>query len=1299
MEKKAVPINARLLLTLLTIFLFIVEFKANSFKQDIYSQWNIKHITVDDGLSNNYVHSICQDRDGYMWFATSNGLNRYDGINIDKFLSNRNDSTSIQSNYVSCLCTDADSVLWVGTDRGLQIYNDTLEIFQNITIPDGLKWREVYCITKDKAGDLIIGTSHGLYVSKRSSRILTEIVFKDQAVRNDSVYRMVVDEKNNLWFTRFKKGLYYYDRSNHTIKSYRAQPSNANSLPEDWISALYIDSVEHKLWVGTYNSGFCKYNPSTSSFTRYYINPNDEFTKRIRTIFEDRYGRLFLGSREGLYLFDRQTEQSTLYALKSHKVSALSQNSITYSYKDNQGGIWMGSHSGGVNYMDMYEKEFSHYQYAEGDRRFLNTGAVHCFAETDSKLYVGTEKGLSILNKKTGIFSYLSNVPGDWYSLSYNDVKQIAVESEKRIWVATNRGGVQLLDDNDKVIKSYRYNAGKEGSIPSDNVYNIFEDYDHQLWVITNKDWDREKSVLSRLNKQTNTFISYPKDFFMGIYQASDSTLLFGGYYGFYEYNKERNDFIAYENDSLVLRTSCLCRDKNKNVWLGSRRGLTKYNAETGTFEDFSKYINVSFEEVYGLLENDGNLWVSTNNGLIEIQNIYSNNNAYTIRYFDKNDGLQSREFNYNAFYKGLDGSFYFGGDNGFNRFFPDEIMSTPFDPQVHITSLYIDGKRVFPQDTIGSKVYLHKSIKYTSCIQQNYKQGTLSLKFSAIHYSNSQANKYKYMLVGQDKDWLYSGVYSNEVTYHKLAPGSYTFKVYAINADGIESKTPAVIDIKILPPFWQRMWFRVSLLIWLSFIVYLIIHMRTAYLRRQRFILIEKVKEKAGELATSYTLLKQRQEEILNKNEEITVQRDTINQKNKLLEEQNEILENHRFHLEELVSQRTRALEQEKMKAVESDHLKSAFLANMSHEIRTPLNAIIGFSNILASQNTNEEHQSYFEIIKKSSFSLLKLIEDIIDFSRIESGTIDIHAEPVNISQTLNNQYESFLLTLNESNQENSQQVNLILENKVQPPESGFCTDTTRLDQILSNLISNAIKFTHSGYVKFGLLSADAQILTFYVEDTGIGIEKDDFDYIFKRFRKLEHKTEKLYRGGGLGLSITENLVSLLGGKIWIESELYKGTIFYFTLKQMSLKAPEIVQKSSGQSNTLKIENWENYTVLVVEDEFSNYKVLQTILQKTQIRILYAADSIDAISLFEKHRNEIDLVLMDIKLPKTNGMELSEMMKEHRPELPIIAQTAYATELDKKKINDSVMDDYVTKPIIEEELLMKMHKFLTIDK
>ncbi len=1279
--------HSKLYCILILLGLSAIIQATNHFANDIHSQWKLKQVTVDQGLSNNYVHSICQDKDGYIWFATSYGLNRYNGISVEKFFNDKTHHGSLNSNYISCLYLDTDSVLWIGTDRGLQIYNDTLEIFEDVKIPDGVESREIYCITQDKNRNLLIGAPTGLFSYNLSEKSFQEITFEDQKVKNDSVYRMVVDEDNNVWFTRFQRGLYYYNRATNEIKEFRAQPNEVKALSEDWISGLYIDH-SGELWIGTYNSGLCKFNPDDSSFTRYVIDPDNVFTMRIRTMFEDRFGRMFLGSREGLYLFDKETGKSSLYALKSHKVSQLSQNSVICTFLDNQGGVWIGTHSGGINYLDMYEKEFAHYSYIQGDNHFLNTGAVHCFAETAKKLYVGTEKGISVLNKETGTFKYLMNIPGDNTSLSYNDVKQITVETDDRVWVATNRGGIQVLNADDKVIETYRHDPLNSATIPSDNVYNIFLDNSKTLWVITNRDWDREKSVLSRYDKKTNSFKSYPRDLFMGIYEAPDSTLLFGGYYGFYKYNKEKDTLIEFKNDSLVFRTVVVYQDNAKNIWMGGRSGLCRYNAVKGVFEDIQKNVGVKFEEVYGMLERNGNLWVSTNNGLLEIQNIYSNTNSFAYRSFDKNDGLQSREFNYNAYFKSSDGSFYFGGDNGFNRFFPDEIQKNQYLPQVRISSLTIAGKRIYPNDTVNNNICLNTSIKYADKIKLKYNSGAIKLRFDAIHYANAQANTYKYKLVGQDENWSYANAYNNYVTYHKLSPGNYTFMVYALNADDIQSKEPATINIDILPPFWQTIGFKVSLIVALILWFFVIIHLRTRYLRKQSDLLKAKVKEKTGQLAVSYELLKERQEEI-------TAQRDTINEKNVQLEEQNEVLEDHRFHLEEIVAKRTRALEQEKIKAVESDRLKSAFLANMSHEIRTPLNAIIGFSNILYNQNTDVDQRYYFEIIKKSGFTLLKLIEDIIDFSRIESGTVEIQTELVMIDEVLNNQYKRFELEINESNKEHSQKVELILDNHINVSSRTLHTDPVRLDQILSNLISNAIKFTHQGYVKYGLLEVKDQMLTFYVEDTGIGIEKDDFDKIFKRFRKLEHKTQKLYRGGGLGLSITKSLVNLLGGNIYIESELNKGTTLYFTIKDMVDDQSEVVQTQVEKPKTEETLNWKDNTVLIVEDEVTNFKLLEAILSKTKINILYASDGFEAIELFKKNIQIIDVVLMDIKLPQKNGIEVCKEIKKLKEDLPIIAQTAYATESDKKEIRQSEMDDFITKPIKEKLLMEKMCKYL----
>lgn len=437
-------------------------------------------------------------------------------------------------------------------------------------------------------------------------------------------------------------------------------------------------------------------------------------------------------------------------------------------------------------------------------------------------------------------------------------------------------------------------------------------------------------------------------------------------------------------------------------------------------------------------------------------------------------------------------------------------------------------------------------------------------------------------------------------------------------------------------------------------------------------------------------TKLKEAEEEILIQKEEIEAQRDLANEQNKQIQQQNKELEEHRTHLENLVEQRTAQLKFAKERAEESDRLKSSFLANMSHEIRTPMNAIIGFSELISEPDIEtSQRQELVTHLNSNCNSLLHLIDDIIDIARIEAGQLRIFKQACFINQSFIEIYESF----SETQFKENNNVELIVELETTDQNLSIQTDPYRFKQIMNNLIGNAIKFTDQGYIKFGYHiepTGNEGFIRFFVQDTGIGLSKKEQKEVFEQFRKIDsEKNSKLYRGAGLGLAISKNLIHELGGEIWIESEPGLGSTFYFTLPYIRTNEKYKPVETSGKNY-----DWSNKTILIAEDEESNIKMIRLVLQKTNVNLIHIQNGKEAIKKC-KELKEIDLVLLDIKMPKVNGLDATREIRKYNKELPIIAFTAYAMPADQQKAKKAGCTDFIAKPIKKDDLLQKLDHYL----
>ena len=387
------------------------------------------------------------------------------------------------------------------------------------------------------------------------------------------------------------------------------------------------------------------------------------------------------------------------------------------------------------------------------------------------------------------------------------------------------------------------------------------------------------------------------------------------------------------------------------------------------------------------------------------------------------------------------------------------------------------------------------------------------------------------------------------------------------------------------------------------------------------------------------------------------------------------------------------------KEKAEESDRLKSAFLANMSHEIRTPMNAIIGFSNLINDEEIEKDHKHELTtLITKNSNTLLNLIDDIIDISKIECDQLEINEQNCSVNRI----FKDILMEFEDVIQSNDQVSIKVSEEHLHNPLE-IESDSYRLEQILKNLVSNAIKFTEKGIIEFGYkldkIKNKNQIL-FYVKDTGIGLSSEQQKQIFSRFTKIEDNKKKIYRGAGLGLAIAKNLVELLGGELWVESEIENlsankagGSTFYFTIpyKPVGTESKEKPQKKKLTSKY----NWNNKTILIAEDEESNFRFLEMIINKTTAEILWAKTGKQAIE-FCNGNYKIDLILMDIKMPEMDGFEAIRKIRKHNDKIPIIVQTAYAMPEDRDMSFNAGANDFISKPIGTEKLLSIIDKHLS---
>ncbi len=833
------------------------------------NQYTFKYLTIDEGLSNNHVSCVCQDEKGFIWFATQNGADKYNGQSIINYRHNPDDSTTISGNDVKVIFSDSKGNLWIGSNNGLDLYNagkNNFIRFSHNKMDTALG--NVEDLDEDSRGKLWIAASTGLYAYNHSTKEL-EIYRNTPANPNvlpdNTVFRLMVDRDDKVWISVLDKGICIYDQDKKRFKCFSYDPLDSSSISGNRIERFYQDEAGN-IWIGTFNNGLNMFNPADQSFTRIMPDPDNSYTGRVRAIFEDRKGNFFVGTRIGLYM--KKGDDFILYANTDHNFSTLSQNSLLCSYIDRTGTLWLGTFAGGVNFTDLLRKEFINYRAGANDNHFLSSPNVYSFTEDiNGNLWIGTDNGLNYLDRETNTFTYYFNDETDPYSISYNDIKAMTVDIKGNLWIGTNRGGLDYYDFETGRFLHYNHDPDNINSLSWDKIYGLLNDKDNNLWIITNENIDNQQSSIDILLAGQDKFIHLKEKAYFGITQNKDGNIYIGSIGGIWEFDKPDSIFNFIANDSLIGKVYALLEDSYGFTWIGSDKGLTRYDNSMQTFLHFSENKGHPVNIVYGILEDNGkNLWISTNFGLVKAGNIVENPNSVVFRVYDSDDGLQSKQFNYNAFYKCNSGEMVFGGIKGFNTFYPERIEDNLIQPNIVIADLRILNKNVVIGEEVGGRKILKKSISETEKIKLGRRQNIISIEFAALHYANPKKNVFKYILEGYDKEWQYSKV--NFATYTNLPPGKYIFKVTASNADNIWNTNPAELRVIIRRPFWRTWWFYGLLFILALRIIYWLIRRREAQLKKEKQKLSDQLEKERKVLLEQQAQLKEQEENIRKRDE-----------------------------------------------------------------------------------------------------------------------------------------------------------------------------------------------------------------------------------------------------------------------------------------------------------------------------------------------------------------------------------------------------------------------------------------------
>ena len=1144
--------------------------------------YSYRMITMNDGLAANAVRNIVQDKYGYIWFGTDNGLCRYDGRRV---LPLRIPELGINQ-YISALLASNDG-LYVGTAKGVFFINYNRQIFERLPMDIH---STVTHLSSDKEGALWVSTmNQGVWHYHPGTDRSSQYHLKSSG---DAVAQVYVDANNQIW-TVTNWGEPVVQKLNRLHNQFEPVKTEFNGVPT---SLCMFQTRDGRYWLGTWEHGLLQMNSDGS--LEQVLNPL--LTKvgwHIHTLYEDSDGHIYIGCDDGLINFDPKTgewkksDDRFVYAITN----------------DTEGGMWIGTFYGGVRYISPVGKRFDGFSMANG----LSGNVISRFCEDrQGRIWVGSDDG--------GLMCYdgrfVSYPHQDW--LSKRNVHALCTDNHNNLWIGTYTDGVIVMNLESGTLHQYMQTNDKN-SLDNSSSYAIYQDTHGNIWVATMEGlclYDAKNDGFVRIGKINSITIDIDEDSEGNLWLSTQGE-------GLWRYNQKTrklHNFRSEETSNSSLpdnQVNCCLIDEKGKLWVGTFAGLCTYDKKHGAFKRVS--LDVPSQNILSIIEDNGALWLTTERGIVK----YVPDEG--VQRFTLHDGLVSEQFQPNSGYKASDGRIFFGSTSGFNSFLPFQIKANTVMPPVYVTTLSILNQEEHNASGLPLDLTLTKEITI------GYGDSKMvSLSFASLSYCSPEKIQYAYMLEGFDQDWNYVGN-QNSATYTNLPAGTYTFRVKATNNDGIWSDNEASLKIIVNPPFWWSWYAKLFYLLLLGTVIWYYVHLRLKRAERHHQIELQRLNE-------------------------------------------------------------------EKEKEVREARLN--FFTMIAHEIRTPVSLIIGPLEKIMKHGTPTDDM---KVIDRNAHRLLELVNQLLDFRKVEQQSLVMHFAPQNIHELMVSVSERFVPTFEQNGKRFT----------VDYPNDRFTAivDKEAIIKTISNLLTNANKYSKDEVSLKCIEDPDGQRFRISVSDNGIGIRKEDRERIFQPFFQAEGNKP----GTGIGLNIVKSIVDQHHGDITVESELGKGSTFTIILPVSQDVINETDTGKESVTTTVDdrsvtkhtteqplesptVTGSDKPTMLIVDDSEDMRHFLESNFN-SKYDIITAEDGIEALHLLQNH--EVSIIISDWMMPRMDGADLCRRVRQdqHTSHIPFIMLTAKTDDDSKVEGMDVGADTYIEKPFSVQYLEACIRNILQI--